>query len=567
MNDDENRDEQQQQEEFPDEQDAQQDMALLQQSQQQRPRLPYVPTSFLAAFLLLYYALRTRQQWYLALQYLTSSKWAYLVMGNALIALCVWTFRVFTKVFLSGLRLAEAEGLGEFFRWNITETCLALTMFRTELEVSTFLVFLLLILAKCLHWVAELREQHLRMTQEAVVPFERGFLRGYPKLAAPHLLLCWLLQVLIALDILAVTTCGQLIAKHGPSVYILFAFETAILLVSATSSLLLWTLHVLDGLIHYLHDNTNSTRWVQVLHAWKDHKATLTFAVEVQAQGAKFLFYVTFFAIVMTYYGLPFNLFREVYVSFMNLKSRLLAFAKYRRLMANMNRFDPVESDEALEEAGRVCIICRDEMTVQSCKKLPGCGHVFHKSCLREWLVQQQSCPTCRADISAMDARQRQQREQEQRREEVAALRQAAAAAEQEAQPEDAQQQQQQGATSSQQAAAEESPDLVAESNDNKARASPGSSSDAPVFPSLYRVTAMNGAYVWDEEGRLLRTVPRGTVVLCTKLQWNSFNGRSGMTLRIPDGWIREAELERLMAVQLPATPARAGSSRGIQLN
>jgi hypothetical protein len=79
---------------------------------------------------------------------------------------------------------------------------------------------------------------------------------------------------------------------------------------------------------------------------------------------------------------------------------------KYRKLMASMDRFANV-TDDKLEESGRVCIICRDDMTTVDCKMLPVCNHLFHKSCLREWLVQQQSCPTCRSDIAAMQAQER----------------------------------------------------------------------------------------------------------------------------------------------------------------
>lgn len=34
----------------------------------------------------------------------------------------------------------------------------------------------------------------------------------------------------------------------------------------------------------------------------------------------------------------------------------------------------------------------------EGCRKLP-CGHIFHIDCLKAWFVQQQTCPTCRADV------------------------------------------------------------------------------------------------------------------------------------------------------------------------
>lgn len=129
----------------------------------------YVRVSFWAAILLLYYAFRSRQQWYLALVFLSSSKYAYVILGNALVASLIWFFQLVTRFFMNGLRLHEAEGLGDFFRWHITETCLALTIFRSELNVKTGILFLVLVFAKCLHWVVDMREGHLRMTEEVVV--------------------------------------------------------------------------------------------------------------------------------------------------------------------------------------------------------------------------------------------------------------------------------------------------------------------------------------------------------------------------------------------------------------
>ena len=503
-------------------------------------RISYTQASFVAAAAVLWYALRTRQQWYLALVFVSSSKWAYIVLGNALIALCIYLFRSFTNMFLGGLRLVESEGLGDFFRWNVTETCLALTMFRAEINVETCILFLFLVLFKCLHWVLELREGHLRMTQEAVVPNQNiGIMRGWPLLHKSHIGIWAFLQILLFLDVAVVAYCAQYSYSHGLSVYLLFGFEAAIMLVTNVSLSLLWLIHVADGLLHYMHEETtlNVTR---LLHAWKDQKATITFAVEVQAQGAKFLAYVTFFGVILSSNGLPINLFREVYMSFQSLKSRLLAFAKYRKLMASMNRFESISSEDELEQIGRTCIICRDDMSLGDSKKLPGCGHAFHKSCLREWLVQQQTCPTCRGDISIMEARARQEKQrlaaEEAKRDQDEPLEQQANEAIHPPAGE--------GPSES---SSEELPSYFAMKSRRK-EYSLNTPIEMHVFPALYQVSCVVGARVTQDDGSLLRVISLNKGVVVIGLQWrdvkmqdNSAEGR--LFLQVPDGWIPENEL------------------------
>lgn len=607
-----------------------------------RPKLSYISTSFIVAFGLIFYALRSRQQWYLALVFLTSSKWAYIILGNALVAFLIWIFQLFTRIFMNGLRLAEAEGLGDFFRWNVTDTCLALTMFRQELDVQTGTLFLILILAKCLHWVADMREGHLRMTEEAVYIPEQyqtdraggeddtavveddgddGNNNGnndgnnsnsntndrsttpWPAIRWSHLQLLFCLCTLQLFDIFAVVQCGQDIMQNGPSVSILFAFEGTILLVSVASNILLWYLHAIDGLLHYFHETTEPTRsihhWV---HPWKDHKATLIFAVEVQAQAAKFLFYISFFGIVMSHYGMPINLFREVYMSFQALRQRLVAFGKYRQLMASMNKFASPTEEELEEEY--ICIICRDEMTVETSKRLPGCGHIFHKSCLREWLVQQQTCPTCRGDITAMAAREQQQQQLANQRRQ------------QQEQAERRLQQQQQASTSdtpatepSAQASTTSATgaaatavngtasatsdnattagihSIVKDSTENETTATgtapsagglpPHASNNSfppntrgkrvriipptswsnvseqeTIFPAFYRVVQDEGATVYnDSDSNVVRVVPFGLILIGQELAWKACHGENKLMIRMPDGWIPENSLERIVAI------------------
>ncbi|KAI9505674.1 hypothetical protein GGI25_002415 [Coemansia spiralis] len=76
---------------------------------------------------------------------------------------------------------------------------------------------------------------------------------------------------------------------------------------------------------------------------------------------------------------------------------KLVAF---RRAVASMKCRFPDASKEEIIKFNDRCSICR-EMLVTA-KKLP-CEHLFHRSCLRSWLVRHLSCPTCRATLSGAD--------------------------------------------------------------------------------------------------------------------------------------------------------------------
>lgn len=571
-------------------------------------RLSYSSASLGAAVGMLWYALRTRRQWYLALVFLGSSKYAYIILGNALISLCISLFRFLTTHFLGGLRLVEHEGLGDFFRWNITETCLALTMFRADLSVENAILFLFLILNKCLHWVVEMRESHLRMTQDAIVPVSSGLFKGFPTICSQQLGLQTLINILLVADVIGLVCCIQNVATYGASVMLLFGFECAILLVSCMSLTLLWNLHVVDGLLHYWHDTYGHSQW---LHAWKDRKATLIFALEVQAQGAKFIFYCAFFAIIMTNNGLPINLFRGVYVSFQTLRLRLAAFQKYRQLVQSMNRF-PTPPDDHEDMS---CIICRDTMSIHDSKQLPGCGHVFHTCCLREWLVQQQTCPTCRGDIrvtTTTTARPRvvpvvQEQEQQQQPAEAQlpqpVIEEPVAAAtdndnvdvgqdrrHDSAWDEGRPHGQNHGTTKRQHASVRvdssaqsivspplDEPALPRHEEQEKqqnqkqqhvhSQANAATADRSSIFPALYRVVAPQAIVYVDQSGTVARRILGGTIVLCLEMelqtllpqQQRELNNDDGndqgdddfrLMMRIAGGgWIRENQVEFVTSV------------------
>ena len=105
--------------------------------------------------------------------------------------------------------------------------------------------------------------------------------------------------------------------------------------------------------------------------------------------------YMIFFLIICAYYGLPFHIVRDLYVTYSNFKKRITQYLQYRRLTRLLQTF-PDATEEEIAAGDATCIICRDEMT--SAKKLP-CGHMYHHHCLRTWLETQETCPYCRQPI------------------------------------------------------------------------------------------------------------------------------------------------------------------------
>lgn len=110
------------------------------------------------------------------------------------------------------------------------------------------------------------------------------------------------------------------------------------------------------------------------------------------------VFMLTFF--VQNPSRLPIYMMADVIQVARKLAQRLRSFRRYRRISLNMDMRFPDVTDEEIEQ-NEHCVICRDSLYEGSKpKKLP-CNHIFHIDCLRSWLVMQQVCPTCRAEISA----------------------------------------------------------------------------------------------------------------------------------------------------------------------
>ncbi|KAJ8407880.1 hypothetical protein AAFF_G00269240 [Aldrovandia affinis] len=90
-------------------------------------------------------------------------------------------------------------------------------------------------------------------------------------------------------------------------------------------------------------------------------------------------------------------IFMQLRYLFHEVQRRIRRHKNYLRVIDSMEARFAVATGEELAANSDDCAICWDAM--QSARKLP-CGHLFHNSCLRSWLEQDTSCPTCRMSLN-----------------------------------------------------------------------------------------------------------------------------------------------------------------------
>ncbi|WIA09744.1 hypothetical protein OEZ85_009123 [Tetradesmus obliquus] len=329
----------------------------------------YLLLSLTAAAAVFYHAFATRIQFFPAAMYLSTSKLAVAAVGNLSFAVALCMYNLVIKVFLGSLREIELERVKEKLSSAIMETCLALTIFREEFNLSFVGMFTLLTFVKVFHWLVQDRVDYIEVTPSV------------SRLA--HTRIVSFLVVLLSLDICFLHhTIAATLAQKGHSVQLLFAFEYIILASAAAATFLKYILSMLDAAME--------GRW--------DGKGTYVFYLELLTDMLHLFVYCIFFVIVFTNYGLPLHLIRDLYMTFRNLRNRITDFLRFRQVTARMDRF-PDATPEDLARCDGICIICREEMVAAGLNKKLHCGHVFHLHCLRSWLERQQNCPTCRTSV------------------------------------------------------------------------------------------------------------------------------------------------------------------------
>ena len=316
---------------------------------------------------------------------LTNDSISLVVLFNLFLVLLLFCFNLLVKLFFSSLRQVEIDHLYDKSWFALTETCLAMSIFRDQVGIKFLLLFSILLFQKVFHWILEDRIDFIQHAEP------RPNIYFHVRTT-----LCLLLFTIA--DLLLLSYSINYTLSKGHSMMIIFAFENSILLTLISYSVIKYSLQIIE---------------IQMGQAWSD-KGMYILYLDLIVDFIKLVAYFIFFCVLVYYYGLPLHIIRDLYLTFRSFLKRLTDVIKYRRATNNMDARYPTATIEDLLETDRVCIICREEMGNDMLNNLEGqvqprdvlaapkklvCGHIFHMRCLKSWLERQQSCPTCRRSV------------------------------------------------------------------------------------------------------------------------------------------------------------------------
>ena len=372
---------------------------------------------------------------------------------------CTFMFGL-QKLLYGPLRPIEVEQLYEKAWFAITETCLAMTIFRGEIGAWFLVMFFALLAGKVWQWIGEGRVEILEQQPPR-----------NPRLFHTRLPLSLGLSILFDLTMLEYVV-NQVMRMARPDMMVMFGFEFAVLSLLSLSTAARYTIQLVEiGIVreqkrkrveevrkerveaarktleeaergerhvaegeHAQNGSTDPATGPSIetarealrqaeqpvdeneveVEGWEG-KPRWVFYLDLTTDFFKLVLYLSFFIILLVFYGLPIHIMRDVFLTMRSFFKRISDFIKYRTATRDMNARYPDATAEEIGTEG-VCIICREEMRPyrpaaegqqqqpnpvaerSRPKKLP-CGHVLHFACLRSWLERQQVCPTCRRPV------------------------------------------------------------------------------------------------------------------------------------------------------------------------
>ncbi|KAK3325338.1 hypothetical protein B0H66DRAFT_548026 [Apodospora peruviana] len=397
-------------------------------------------------------AFHQRANFYSAMVHLAQSSLSLLVLANLVFVVYGSLVYGLQRLCFGPLRPTEIEQLYEKAWFAVTETCLAMTIFREEVGAFFLVMFTALVTGKVWGWIGEGRVEVFEQQPPA-----------NPRLFHARLSISLFLSVVYDIWLLSYAV-NTVVQQARPTMMVMFLFEFAVLTVCSLQTALRYVVSLVDQQIVKVQTRQ---RLEQRRREVREQREELLRRREAQAQAAeggdadaetadaetadaeaaeqeelpneedvdemdievpgweskgfwvlsldliadlvKLCLYTAFFCILFTFYGLPIHIIRDWFMTARSFLKRLSALIRYRQALKDMDQYPDATPEDLGQED--TCIICREEMRPWDpadatqvertrAKKLP-CGHILHFGCLKSWLERQQVCPTCRRPVVA----------------------------------------------------------------------------------------------------------------------------------------------------------------------
>lgn len=319
-----------------------------------------------------------RPNFYSAAVYISQSTGSILFLANlAVIVMGSFGYGL-QRLFYGPLRPIETEQLYDKAWFAVSETLLAMTIFRDDIGLWFFAMFLCLLAGKVWQWIGEGRVEFLEQQPPA-----------NPKLFHARLMSSLVLSV--GYDLFMVFYCvDSILADARAGVMVMFGFEYVLLAIASISTLLRYGLSLVELAITHRQEKARdeARRLAQdqarqrreaaeaagesiaeeedddededEVPGWEE-KGRWVFFLDLMTDAIKSVVYMVFFFLLLTFYGIPIHIVRDLFMTLRSFVKRLHDFYQYRNATRDMNARYPDATAEELEREN-TCIVCREEM-------------------------------------------------------------------------------------------------------------------------------------------------------------------------------------------------------------
>ncbi|KAJ8372203.1 hypothetical protein AAFF_G00293780 [Aldrovandia affinis] len=310
------------------------------------------------------------------LQYLVSDTFCVWVLVNTACCVLMLIAKMIQCAVFGPLRVSEKQHLKDKF-WNFIFYkfifVFGVLNVQTVEEVVTW----------CL-WFAALAFLHL-MVQLCKDRFEYLSFSPTTPFSSHVRVLSLLVSMLLWCCGLAVL-CGVVGRPHGMHTVSFMAAECLLVTVRTGHVIMRYTIHLWD----LNHEGTWESKGTYVYYT--------DFSMELSLLSLDLMHHIHMLLFGNIWLSMAsLVIFMQLRFLFHEFQRRVRRHKNYLRVIDNMEARFAVATAEELAANNDDCAICWDSM--QAARKLP-CGHLFHNSCLRSWLEQDTSCPTCRMSLN-----------------------------------------------------------------------------------------------------------------------------------------------------------------------